>query len=234
MTVDRLRQQSSNEPIILDRSEALMRLEECREAMLLELMRWIKHRAWKRGPMPKATNILKSKWVLKWKDIAAEGTGKKVRKVKARLVAQGFLDRQCTETYAGTSTRWSQRLLIVVAVQMKWSLWSADISEAFLRGLTFEELSEKGEALRSVEITLPPGGEHLLRTIDGYHDFDATSEVLIMLRPGFGLKDAPRLWSLALKRVLLRIGVVPSQIDQQLYFLRVAACRPCSVYMLMT
>ena len=112
---------------ILDRQEALNHVEECREAMMLELLRWVKHKAWKRGNKRQATNVLKSKWVLKWKDIGSGDS--KARKIKARLVAQGFLDRQETATFAGTSTRWSQRLLIAVAVQQGWELWSADISD---------------------------------------------------------------------------------------------------------
>ena len=112
---------------ILDRQEALNHVEECREAMMLELLRWVKHKAWKRGNKRQATNVLKSKWVLKWKDIGSGDS--KARKIKARLVAQGFLDRQGTATFAGTSTRWSQRLLIAVAVQQGWELWSADISD---------------------------------------------------------------------------------------------------------
>ena len=38
-----------------------------------------------------------------------------------------------------------------------------------------------------------------------------------MLKPGFGLKDAPRLWLMALKRVLSKIGVSATQVDQQLF-----------------
>ena len=200
---------------ILNREEALLHVEECRESMILELMRWIKHSAWKRGDARNATNILKSKWVLKWKDIS-DGS-QKVRKIKARLVAQGFLDKQATDTFAGTSTRWGQRLLIAIAVQRGWALWSANISEAFLRGLTFDELHQEGGALRQVEISLPPGGEHLLRVIKGYEDFDPQREVLVMLKPGFGLKDAPRLWLMALKRVLAKIGVIATQVDSQLF-----------------
>lgn len=170
---------------IFTRDEALQHVDQCKDAMLLELMRWVKHKAWKRGRREGAGNILKSKWVLKWKDI---GLGKeKTRKIKARLVAQGFLDQQMTATFAGTSTRWSQRLLLSIAVQMQWSLWSADISEAFLRGLSFEQLHlEEGEELRNVEPALPTGSEHLIRTIEAYHDFDPTSEILILLKPGLG------------------------------------------------
>eukprot|EP00435_Cladocopium_sp_Y103_P050876 s894_g15.t1 len=153
---------------ILDRNEALLNVDLCREAMILELTRW------------------------------------------------GFLDKQSTDTYAGTSTRWSQRLLITIAVQRRLSLWSAEISEAFLRGLMFQELHEEGGELREVQISLPPGGEHLLRTIQGYSDYDPDHQVLVMLKPGFGLQDAPQLWLKALKRVLTKIGVTSTQVDPQL------------------
>ena len=122
--------------------------------------------------------------------------------------------------FAGTSTRWSQRLLIAVAVQQGWELWSADISEAFLRGLTFEELRESGGQFRDVQIPLPPGGEFFLRAIEGYEDFGAATEILVLAKPGFGLRDAPRLWFLALEKVLTRIGVTACQGDQQLFQMR--------------
>ena len=201
---------------IITRQEALENLEACKESMLEEIGRWIKHKAWKRGPRSEAQNVLSSRWVLKWKDIG-QGTEKK-RRIKARLVAQGFRDRQEVENYAGTTSRWAQRVLVIVAVQQSWDLWSADISEAFLRGLTFEELHKDGvNELRRVELELPPGGEQLLRLVPGYGDFDPLSEVLVMLKPGFGLKDAPRLWLLALRRVLNSIGARPTCIDPQLY-----------------
>ena len=181
--------------------------------MLEELMRWIKHDAWRRGPKSKAINILKSKWVLKWKIMDKDGM--KQHRPNSRLVAQGFQDRQDTPNYAGTTTRWGQRLLIIFSVQFGWPLWSADISEAFLRRLTFEELQHENKGvLRQVEISLPPGGEHLIRTLPGYGDFCAEKEVLFLTNPGFGLKDAPRLWLL---RVLTDLGAVPTNVDTQLY-----------------
>lgn len=93
---------------------------------------------------------------------------------------------------------WAQRVLVIVAAQQGWDLWSADISEAFLRGLTFEELQRDGvNELRRVELELPPGGEQLLCLVPGYSDFTPVTEALVMLKPGFGLKDAPGLWLLA-------------------------------------
>lgn len=168
---------------------------------MLELLCWVNHKAWKRGDKKQAASVLKSKWVLKFKDIGSGGS--KARKIKARLVAQGSLDRQETATFAGTWTIWSQRPLIAVAAQQGWELWSADFSEAFLRGLTFEELHESGGRLRDVQISLPPAGNFLLRAIEGYEDFDAAAKSLVLVKPGFGPRGIPRLWLLALKKVLV-------------------------------
>ena len=192
---------------ILTRQEALQNVESCREAMVKELTRWNVHQAWRRGPRSGAHNALASKWVLKWKPIGG------VRTVKARLVVQGFRDNQVVKSFASTTTRWGQRLVLVCAVQFSWQLVSADVSEAFLRGLTFKELFDAGadQVLREVQLLLPPG------TLPGMEDFDSQKEVLHMLKPGFGLKDAPRLWNLALKRVLHKVGLVSTQVDPQLY-----------------
>ena len=198
---------------ILSRSEALEHSQECRDAMLKELGRWHSHRAWERLPLAKAHNALTSKWVLKWKPID------KVRTIKARLVAQGFKDVQATQNYAATTTRWGQRLVLLLAAQFEWDLVSADVSEAFLRGLTFAELYETGvdPVLREVQLIIPPGAEELIRTLPGFENFSSQNECLKLLKPGFGLKDAPRLWSLALRKVLVKIGLRATRVDAQLY-----------------
>ena len=123
--------------------------------MIKELNRWHKHKAWKRMPLYQSVNLLKSKWVLKWKNFGGQ------RDVKGRLVAQGFQDRQNLSTFSGTTSRWGQRVVLAVATQFGWPLVSADVSEAFLRGITFKQLSEMdtSQPLRVVEISLPAGSE---------------------------------------------------------------------------
>ena len=150
---------------------------------------------------------------LKWKQIDGK------RSIKSRLVAQGFQDQQNVMTFAGTTSRWGQRLVIALATQFNWDLVSADVSEAFLRGITFEQLSslDKTQPLRVVEIALPPGTDSLIRLLPGMEDYDAGSECLSLLKPGFGLKDAPRLWNLAIGQVLGKAGLKPTNTDHQLY-----------------
>ena len=192
---------------ILTRQEALENVDRCRRAMVKELLRWSGHKAWRRGSKASARNALQSKWVLKRKNILGE------RDVKARLVVQGFRDTQSVESYASTTSRWGQRLLWAISVQQGWPLKSADVSEAFLRGLSFEELHRSGvdKELREVQLLLPPGSLELIRSVPGLESFDPETEVLHLLKPGFGLKDAPRLWNLALKRVLQKVGLSPKR-----------------------
>ena len=97
---------------ILSRQEALANADECRASMLKELARWHSHKAWVRTPRSQCTNILSSRWVLKWKQI--QGT----KQIKSRMVVQGFKDTQSVSSYAATTTRWGQRIVIAVAVQM--------------------------------------------------------------------------------------------------------------------
>ena len=51
----------------LTREEALQHPAECKQAMKDELLRWRYHKAWRRVPRWNATNLLPSRWVLKWK-----------------------------------------------------------------------------------------------------------------------------------------------------------------------
>ena len=53
--------------------------------------------------------------------------------------------------------------------------------------------------------------------LEGYADFDSMTEVLEMLRCGFGLKDAPRLWQKVRTQTLKKLGCVPQKADPQLF-----------------
>ena len=89
-----------------------------------------------------ARNLIDAKWVDKWKwTQAADGT--MVRIIRSRLTVRGFKDRHKDEvkTFTGTSTRWGQRMVNILAAQHMWKLCRADISSAFLQGMTFEEVS---------------------------------------------------------------------------------------------
>lgn len=122
--------------------------------MIKELQRFSKPKAWRRRSLKGSENLLQSRWVLTWKEM------KNVRGIKARLVVQGFLDKQSVSNYSGTTSRWGQRLIIILSVQMNWSLLSLDVSEAFLRGITFQELHEEdpSKPMRSVQLKVNCSG----------------------------------------------------------------------------
>ena len=90
------------------------------------------------------------------------------------------------------------------------------MAQAFLKGLTFEQLAQQdGSAPRSVQFRVPPGSAAIWQRLPGSADFNAATEVLNLIRPGFGWKDAPRLWSLALQLALKQQWRHPAPIDSQ-------------------
>eukprot|EP00973_Karenia_brevis_P011627 1573418-Karenia_brevis.AAC.1 len=62
------------------------------------------------------------------------------------------------------ASRWGQRIVNAVAAQRSWTLFSADITQAFLRGMSFEKIDRlDGEIHREVQMTLPHGSVPVLR-----------------------------------------------------------------------
>ena len=124
--------------------------------------------------------------------------------IRARLTVRGFKDhdRNTIDTYAGTSTRYAQKLICSEAVRQGWDIATTDISKAFLQGVTYEELAElTGETQREVNFYLPKNQISIRRKVPGFEDFDPNTEVLHCDKPGTGLVDAPRAFSLKLARV---------------------------------
>ena len=131
------------------------------------------------------------------------------------------------DRYSGTSTRWGQRSVVATAVQRGWNIASLDIAMAFLRGMTFDEIQEiKGGPRREVSMQLPrgrpglePSGSALLRQCTGFESFDDATEVLEMLKGGFGLVDAPNLFTTRVDNILKAEGMFATKIDPKIYAL---------------
>ena len=143
-----------------------------------------------------------------------------MRTIRARLTARGFKDseRSDIDRYAGTSTRCSQKLIVSEAVRNNWPICTADISKAFLQGVTYEQLAKMtGEPVREVNFYFPASNIPLLRQLPGFEDFDAQNEVLHCDKPGTGLVDAPRAFSMQLRGVTeTKCHMKSSQIDGEL------------------
>ncbi len=100
-----------------------------------------------------------------------------------------------------TAHKDSQRLVNSVSAWKIWKLLIADISTAFLQGLTFEQLSElTGCQIRDVSFSPPEDVWQHIDNGSGGRCSPAMSgtHLLRMLKAGYGLNDAPRLWRLKL------------------------------------
>ena len=91
------------------------------------------------------------------------------------------------QTYSGTASKWGQREINIMAANTGYKLFSMDISAAFLKGVTFEEIAAlTGEPLRSVQFEVPPRDAWLVQQLPGMSDFDHQSEVLDLTKALWG------------------------------------------------
>ena len=204
---------------LLTREELLQHSDQISAAILTELKTWLKYECFKRRLRKTARNIVDCKWVIKWKhELLPDGSTRRI--IRARLTIRGFKDIDAANLtrYAGTSQRYSQRLLASEAANRKWPVVSTDISKAFLQGVTYKELAEQtGEPLRDVCFYLPPSTVAALKQLPGYHDFDPAVEVLWCVKPGTGSVDAPRAFHLKLAKVTRnKCNLVPTKTDAEL------------------
>ena len=95
-------------------------------------------------------------------------------------------------------------------VQMGWKLFSFDVSSAFLQGLPFEQQSmiapSGAGSERTVHLETPKGPLELVKQPDGVESFDPLKHVLKMVKGGFGLKDAPRMWRERLHQLITELA----------------------------
>ena len=190
-------------------------------AVLAELQRWIDNCAVRRQKRHLARNLVTSRYVFTWK-LQSDGS----RLLKCRLTVHGFKDNEKSslERYSATATRWGQRMVVSTSVQSGWPIASLDISQAFLKGLSFSEIEEQTGRRREVSLVLPrgrpglePSGNMLLRRLDGFASFSDALEVLEMLKGGFGLVDAPSLFTRRVDGVFRSEKILPTTSEEKLY-----------------
>ena len=105
-------------------------------SILEELKIWIAHECFTRRPRKGAWNILDVRWVGKWK-WAKNKEGGKTRTIRMRMMLRGFKDTAAEglDTYAGTSSRLSQRIVASEAGCRGWKM-TIDVKTVFLKGTT--------------------------------------------------------------------------------------------------
>ncbi|WVZ63506.1 hypothetical protein U9M48_013133, partial [Paspalum notatum var. saurae] len=134
------------------------------------------------------------KWVFKNK----QGENGMVVRNKARLVAQGFCQKEgidYEETFAPVARLEAIRILLAFAASKGFKLQQMDVKSAFLNGFIEEEISRPVYKLRKAL---------------------------------YGLKQAPRAWYARLKSFLLKSGFVMGSVDKtfgEAHFPRTSHCQ---------
>ena len=129
-----------------------------------------------------ADRVLKARFILTWKKHENGAP-----RAKARLVVQGFRDPDAhlgnLSTASPTLTRLSRNFIMSVATMMGMTIFTSDISTAFLQGRNFDPDSK-----RIIWVKLPKDGEQLLGLPEGH------GKLMKLVKPMYGLCDAPRAW----------------------------------------
>jgi hypothetical protein len=155
-----------------------------------------KQGTWSLVPMPANKNVVGCKWVYKLKH-NSDGT---IARYKARLVAKGFHQQygiDFAETFSPVIKPPTVRLILSLAVSLKWPLRQLDVKNAFLHGTLKEE----------VYMTQP----------QGYVDSTHPNYVCRLHKSIYGLKQAPRAWFESFTSQLLHLGFTASAADSSLF-----------------
>ena len=165
-------------------------------AMQKEMNSMYSNDVWDLVELPENREAVGSKWVFK-KKTKADGS---IERFKARLVAQGFSQKQgldYDETFSPVIRFESVRSLVAVATQKQLKLHQMDITAAFLNGHLEEEVF-----MKQPEGFVVQGKEHL---------------VCRLKQSLYGLKQSPRCWNSTLDTHLKSMGYVPSTNDPCIY-----------------
>lgn len=167
---------------------------EWRSAIKDEMESLIHNQTWKVVPKPEGAKLLGTRWVFRKKD-SPDGV-----KFKARLVAQGFLQKagvDFQETYAPVARLPTLRVLLSVSVHRQLHLRQLDVKTAFLHGHLEETI--------------------YIRCPDGFHVPEG--KVMKLCKSLYGLKQGPKCWNRRFDTFATSLGFKKSAADSCLYIL---------------
>ena len=167
-----------------------------RMAMQTEFLSIQRNITWTLVDLPPSRRAITTKWVFKAKP-NPNGT---TAKLKARLVARGFQQRagiDFTETFAPVAKTDTFQTLVAVCGHHGWPIYHLDVKSAFLNG----------EILEEVYVHQP----------QGFTEPDRESQVCLLKKTLYGLRQAPRVWHTKFDACLQDLGLVKSQFDPNLY-----------------
>lgn len=187
---------TATEPVTVKEARSGVNKAKWELAMEKEMESLKSNEVWDLVKLPEGRSAVGSKWVFKLKT-DQDGS---VERHKARLVAQGFSQKQgldYDETFCPVARYESVRTVIALAVQNDLKLHQMDVTTAFLNG----ELQEE------VYMRQPEGF-----VVKGKEDF-----VCKLKKSIYGLKQSPRCWNSALDNKLKSMGFVQTPSDPCLY-----------------
>ncbi|PSC73936.1 Gag-Pol poly [Micractinium conductrix] len=164
-------------------------------AMDDEMASLIANDTWTLYEPPHGTKPIPAKWVCK---IKRDSNGN-IERYKARLVVQGFRQREgidYDEVFAPVSKYSTLRTVLSTAAAQDLDLHQLDIKTAFLNGTIDEE----------VYVSPPPG-----------YTLGKPTLCCKLNKALYGLKQAPRAWYQTLEAELAKLGVTASQADAGLF-----------------
>ncbi|WVZ75905.1 LOW QUALITY PROTEIN: hypothetical protein U9M48_023924 [Paspalum notatum var. saurae] len=167
-------------------------------AMHEELENFERNHVWNLVEPPPNCHPIGTKWVFKNK----HGENGMVVRNKARLVAQGFCQKEgidYEEIFAPVARLEAIRILLAFAASKGYKLQQMDVKSAFLNGFIEEE----------VYVRQPPG----------FESAKFPDQVYKLRKAFYGLKQALRAWYDRLKSFLLMSGFVMGSVDKTLFLL---------------
>jgi hypothetical protein len=171
------------------------------EAMEQELMSLETHSTWRPEYAPAGTNIVGCRWVF---TVKRDATGN-ITRYKARLVAQGYSQVPGVDffdTYAPVAKMASIRTVLALSARLNYEIHQVDVKNAYLNG-EFEKDEEV------IYMKLPPGSKLTSKT----------GQVLLLLRPLYGLKQSARHWYRRLWEVLQeKLELERCEVDQAVFY----------------
>ena len=164
-----------------------------------ELENFKRNQVWVLVEPPPHCNPIGTKWVFKNK----QGEDGVVVRNKARLVAQGFCQKEgidYKETFAPLARLEAIRILLAFASSKGFKLFQMDVKSAFLNGFI------EGE----VYVRQRPGFEHP----------KFPNRVFKLQKALYGLKQAPWAWYERLRKFLVDQGFQMGSVDKTLFLLK--------------
>lgn len=194
--IEKVGQIANNDPKTVKQALSCEESAEWQLAMQKEYDSMLKNGTWELVDRPRDKNVVGCKWVFKTK----LNEDNKVSEFKARLVAKGYTQEQGNdydEVFAPVVRSPTIRMFLNVTARRNLQIRQFDIKTAFLNGKLDEEIYMK-----------QPEG------------FQVGDKVCRLHKAIYGLKQAARMWNIAIDEVLHACGFKVSTADPCLYYKR--------------